>query len=356
MTRNRVFVKLTQWEHWPTLLFYIPLLPFFLWRSIVARHPIFYTIANPGMLYSGNGTESKFASLALLPPEHRPESLLLTRDVQVDNLQNQLDQKHLTFPLIAKPDIGFRGYLVKKIDDLETLQKYVKMIRDDVIVQEFIPYENELGIFYHREPGQNQGKITSVTIKKFIRLTGDGKRTLSQLIEDDDRAYLYMDLFSSMHRENMGDILPKDKRFTLSVIGNHSKGTQFINGNHLINEEMERLMDHICRGIKGWYYGRLDIKFESMDKLLQGKNFKILEINGIISEPTHIYDATHETASYFNALKCINKHWNLMAGIATKLHREHHIPYPDILPYCKNMLWLRSHTRKLKKLNAKGLE
>jgi len=29
MRRNPVFVKLTEWEHWPTFMFYLPLLPFF---------------------------------------------------------------------------------------------------------------------------------------------------------------------------------------------------------------------------------------------------------------------------------------------------------------------------------------
>ncbi len=140
---------------------------------------------------------------------------------------------------------------------------------------------------------------------------------------------------------------------TLSVIGNHSKGTQFINGNHLINDELEEFIDTICQQTQGWYYGRLDIKYNSYDKLLKGMDFKILEVNGIISEPTHIYDASYKSASYFKALKSINSHWNIMGEIAQKLHKEQHIPYPSFMAYIKNMLWLRSHTRKLKKLNAK---
>ena len=352
MKRNPAFVKMTQWEHWPTLAYYIPLFPFFLWRSIKAGHPIFYTIANPSILFSGNGTESKFKTLGLLPQSLIPKSLLFTQNDSVVELQTRIIKNKIDFPLIAKPDIGFRGYLVKKIDSLRELENYLQHVQEDVIIQEFIPYENELGIFYHRIPGQKKGHITSVTIKKFIKIKGDGHLSISELIQKDDRAFLYANLFHAIHQEKIEHILNKGEEMTLSVIGNHSKGTQFINGNHLINDELEEFIDKICQQVQGWYYGRLDIKYNNYDKLLYGEGFKILEVNGIISEPTHIYDASHKDASYFKALKSINTHWNIMAKIAQKLHKEQHIPYPSISAYYKNMLWLRAHTKKLKKLNA----
>lgn len=352
MKRNPAFVKFTQWEHWPTLAYYIPLFPFFLWRSVKAGHPIFYTIANPAILFSGNGTESKFKTLDLLPEPLKPKSFLFSQNDSIEELQKKIAENDFEFPLIAKPDIGFRGYLVKKIDSMGALQNYLQHVDEDVIIQEFIPYENELGIFYHRIPGHKKGCITSVTIKKFIKVIGDGHLTLAELIQKDNRAFLYANLFQAIHHDKLGHVLNKGEKMTLSVIGNHSKGTQFINGNHLINEELENFTDKICQQVQGWYYGRLDVKYKSYEQLLKGEDFKIIEVNGIISEPTHIYDATHENASYFKALKSINSHWDIMAKIAQKLHRDQHIPYPSMLAYFKNMLWLRAHTKKLKKLNA----
>ncbi len=351
MKRNPDFVKITRWEHWPTLAYYMPLFPFFLWRSIKAGHPIFYTIANPAILFSGNGTESKFKTLGLLPESLIPKSFLFKQTDPAAELQKIILNNKFDFPLIAKPDIGFRGYLVKKIDSLGGLRNYLQHVKEDTIIQEFIPYENELGIFYHRIPGQKKGRITSVTIKKFMKVTGDGLLTVSELIQKDDRAFLYADLFQAIHQNKLGHILNKGEKMTLSIIGNHSKGTQFLNGNHLINDELEDFIDTICQQLEGWYYGRLDIKYKNYEQLLKGEDFKILEINGIISEPTHIYDATAKNASYFKALKSINTHWNIMAEIALKLHKEEHIPYPSISAYYKNMLWLRAHTKKLKKLN-----
>jgi hypothetical protein len=352
MKRNPVFVRLTQWEHWPAFVYYIPLLPFFFIRSLKAGHIIFFFIANPGLLYSGNGTESKFKTLGLLPETMKPKSWLIQKSANFDEEVEKFEALGFQFPVIAKPDIGFRGYLVKKINSMAELKSYLKKVNEDIIIQEFIPYEKELGIFYHRIPGEAKGKVTSITIKKFIQVTGDGQNNLSRLIRKDERAFLYYDLFEKIHKEKMSFVYPKGEIITLSVIGNHSKGTQFINGNHLIDLKLENFVDGICNNIEGWYYGRLDIKYESFEKLLQGESFKILEINGIISEPTHIYDASHKDAGFFRALKSINSHWRIMGKIAQKVHRDQGVPYPKVMPLIKNLLWLRSHTKKLKKLNA----
>lgn len=348
-------MRLTQWEHWPAIVYYIPLLPFFFIRSLKAGHIIFFFIANPGLLYSGNGTESKFKTLGLLPEGLKPKSWLVSKSTDLDVVEKKFKALDFRFPVIAKPDIGFRGYLVKKINGMAELKSYLKKVNEDIIIQEFVPYEKELGIFYHRFPGQARGKVTSITIKKFIQVTGDGKKTLSGLIRKDERAFLYYDLFEKIHKEKMGFVYPKGEIITLSVIGNHSKGTQFINGNHLIDARLESFVDGICNKIEGWYYGRLDIKYETFEKLLEGQSFKILEMNGIISEPTHIYDASHEDAGFFRALSSINAHWKIMGKIAQKVHRDQGVPYPQVLPLIKNLLWLRSHTKKLKKLNAKEL-
>lgn len=355
MKQNPAFVRLTQWEHWPAIVYYIPLLPFFFIRSLKAGHIIFFFIANPGLLYSGNGTESKFKTLGLLPEALKPKSWLVSKNVNFDAVAEKFEALGFEFPVIVKPDIGFRGYLVKKVNKMAELKSYLKKVNEDIIIQEFVPYKKELGIFYHRFPGEANGKITSITIKKFIQVTGDGKNNLSRLILNDERAFLYYDLFEKIHKEKMGFVYPEGEVITLSVIGNHSKGTQFINGNHLIDSKLENFIDGICNKIEGWYYGRLDIKYESFEQLLEGKSFKILEINGIISEPTHIYDAGHKDAGFLKALKSINAHWEIMGKIAQKVHHDQGVPYPEVIPLIKNLFWLRSHTKKLKKLNAKDL-
>lgn len=351
MKSKSFYIKLTQWEHWPTLLFYIPLAPFFIYRALKAKHLIHYLATNPNILYSGNGTESKHKTLNLVPEKYRPKGILISKNRNKKEILSQIKELSFDYPIIAKPDIGFRGYLVKKINDQKALINYLNLVDTGIILQEFIPYHNELGIFYHRIPGEKKGKITSVTIKKFIAVYGDGKSTLSELIQNDERAFLYYKLFKNIHRSNMNKVYKKKEKIVLTEIGNHSKGTQFINGNYLINSSLENLIDDLCNEIDGWYYGRLDIKYKDYESFLNGKDFKILEVNGIISEPTHIYDATSENASFYNCMKTINEHWDIMNDIAVKNHEVNGVVYPKIIPYLKNMAWLRSHSKKLKTLN-----
>ncbi len=351
MRKSAKWTRLTEWEHWPTYTYYVPLLPFFFMRSLKEGHPNHYLTANPGISYSGNGTESKFDTLSLVGEQHRPKSLLVTAENR-NHLEKQLREHGLHFPLIAKPDRGFRGYLVKKIDSWEALTKYLEQVKTETLIQEFIPYQKELGIFYHRYPGQDQGQVTSVTIKEFLKVKGDGSRTIEKLILEDPRAYLYADLFTRIHKEQIDRVLNPGEELVLSVIGNHSKGTRFVNGNHLIGPELNAFMDRICKPMKGFYYGRLDIKYQNHDLLLKGENFKVIEVNGIISEPTHIYDASHESASFLNALKTINSHWKIMSQIAHINHHKKQVAYPGVLEYIRNVRWLRRHSQMLKTLNS----
>lgn len=218
----------------------------------------------------------------------------------------------------------------------------------DIVIQEFIAFKNECGIFYSRNPSEEKGKITSITLKKFLCITGDGYSTIQELILSDKRAILYFDILSEIHQNNLKNIPKKGEEIQLSVIGNHSKGTQFLNGNHLISKELEQTFDDLSKTIPGWFYGRIDLKYNDFKELEKGKNFKILEINGIIAEPTHIYDA--EKSSYFEALKAIREHWKSLYEIATTNHQIHKVPYKSSKKFISEMFELRAYTKKVNAL------
>ena len=82
-------------------------------------------------------------------------------------------------------------------------------------------------------------------------------------------------------------------------------------------------MDEICSRIPAFYFGRLDIRYESRQLLEEGKSYTVLEVNGAGSEPTHIYDPRH---SLFFAWKEIIRHWWLLNKISRANHRLGH-PY-----------------------------
>jgi hypothetical protein len=327
-------------------MFYVPNLPYAFYLAAKAKHSAFFSAANPCIKSSGNGTESKFKTIELVPDKYKPKSVFVNAGSNFEAIIDKLNKKGITFPLIAKPDIGFRGLLVQKIQTKEELKTYLEKYPIAIIIQEFLDYKNECGIFYNKNPNEKEGKITSITLKRFLSVIGNGTSTLKELILLDNRAQLYVDLLEEVHQEKLLQVPLKGEKINLTAIGNHSKGTQFLCGAHLITKKLEKTFDSLSDSIPGWFYGRVDIKYNSFEELEEGENFKILEINGILAEPTHIYDATNY--NYFNALKAIRTHWKSIYLIATTNHNEYQVPYKSSRKFIKEMLELRAYTKKIK--------
>jgi hypothetical protein len=329
-------------------MFYIPNIPYAFVHGLIARNLIFYTAVNPGIRNSGIGAESKHEILNLLPKEYVPKSVLHRKDDTIENTLTELQNSKISYPMIVKPDIGFRGLLVKKVENKQELIQYLKKYPIDIIIQEFLTHEFECGIFYYRHPQEKSGKVSSITLKEFLTIIGNGKSTTKELVQSDDRAFLYYDLIKDDPLIDWELVLEKDQSLKLSSIGNHSKGTRFISGNHLINEELEKSMDVLNHQVDGWFYGRLDIKYHSLEELYQGK-FKVLELNGILAEPTHIYDASKIT--YWKALKTIRTHWKQLYKIARYNHDYQNVSYRKTFPFIREMLALKAYSNRLKRLS-----
>lgn len=309
--------KFTNWEYWPSFMFYIPVVPYAFYLALKSRSFGFFSAVNPCMEGSGHGLESKYDTVQLLPTKYKPKTIFIKVGDKISTILPKLISNNIKFPLIIKPDIGFRGLLVKKINSEKELNQYINKYNSiNLIAQELISYKNECGIFYYKIPGEKAGTITSITLKKYLTVIGNGKSTILELTQKDDRAKIYVDLISELNKDKLYTIPLKNEEIVLNIIGNHSKGTQFINGNHLINKELIFFFDKLSNSIEGWNFGRVDIKYNNFEELKKGVNLKLIEINGIISEPTHIYDASKGT--YFDALKAIKKHWKLIHSIGVK--------------------------------------
>jgi hypothetical protein len=343
--------KFTNWEYWPSYMFYVPLLPYAFYLALKARSFGFFSAVNPGIDGSGNGLESKYKTIQLLPVKYCPNTIFIGKGKHIEEIIQKITKNNISFPLIIKPDIGFRGLLVAKIINENELSSYLKKYNSiNLIIQEFVEFKNECGIFYHRIPGEKTGKITSVTLKKYLTVIGDGISTLSDLIINDERAKNYLELITELNKDRL-ELIPKNKEeVVLNVIGNHSKGTQFINGNYLINMELENFMNKIDAEIEGWFYGRIDVKYHNFEELLKGENFKIIEINGVISEPTHIYDASK--GSYFKALKSIKNHWKLIYIIGDKNKKLNKEKYTNLRYLLSLYFNYKKYIKKVNALNA----
>lgn len=348
MAKINLFKKFTAWEYWPSFMFYVPNLPYALYLVTKARNFTVYSAVNPAIKSSGNGTESKFETLKLIPDEYKPSSIFVSSKRSFETVVQELHKQGIDYPIIAKPDIGFRGMLVEKIHSDHELKVYLEAYPLNIILQEFIDLPNECGIFYHCMPNAEKGTISSLTLKSFLSVQGNGISTLAELVAFDKRAQHYTKMLEVKHKDRWYSIPEKGRIVLLSDIGNHIKGTQFINGNHLITPRMEEMMDAVNEKIEGWYYGRLDVKYTSMEALEKGEGFIILEINGIISEPTHMYDSYNTT--YFQALKSIRDHWNYVYNIGL-INIKNGVKTKDFFEFWKEIKWLIKYSKKVKKLS-----
>lgn len=341
-------IKLLNWEYWSTNAFYWPMFIYGPLLALRARHACFFTAANPGIKSGGLGVESKYETITKIPDAYRPATIFIKAGTSFQEVLKLIDQAGIDFPLIAKPDIGFRGLLVKKVKQADALKEYLEKYDINFLIQEYVDYPAEVGVLYYRLPDQETGCITSVTLKEFLHVTGDGYSTVLELVQESPRALLQEERIKKNYSALLDQVPSKGEKVNLGTVGNHCKGTRFINGNHLIDEQLIQTFDKISSQIPGFNYGRYDIRCAGMEALKEGKDFKILEVNGVCSEPTHIYDPEH--ISYFGALKAIIRHWSLIRKISSANHRLG-VPYTSFSSIFREVRNLKAYGKKIEDIS-----
>jgi hypothetical protein len=309
------------WEFWPAWLFYPPVAVYCLWLAIKYRGLTAPAAANPGIFAGGLVGESKMATLKdlmLTNPEFTAAAELVTgasleaRRRSLTEIRARLD---LQFPFIIKPDLGQRGAGVKLISRPEQAEDYLRHTSAPLLAQRYAPGPLEAGIFYYRFPHEPRGKIFAITEKIFPEVTGDGHRTIFELIQHDARARLIAGTYLNRLGARATEVLPAGDRLRLVEAGNHAQGCIFRDGWRLWSPELAARIDEISRKLDGFYIGRYDIRYENEHALRTGTRFQIVELNGAASEATSIYDARN---SLWSAYRTLFRQWELVFAIGAE--------------------------------------
>ena len=320
-------VKLKHFEFWNTHLFHLPVYLYWLYLSFRARSPFFFSAANPGIETGGLLGESKYRILEKIDKRYLPTTLYYENVPTVEQLLKELAREKITFPFVVKPDIGQGGWMVDMILDRQDLDRFLAKIKMPFMVQEYVDDPLELGVLYYRLPHEPRGRISSLAIKELLSVTGNGKDSVQALLALNPRARHSLQKLSPGKKISLHHVPSKGKTIQVSFIANHSYGTKFLNGNDQIDEQITQLFDTLSKNISGFYFGRFDIRCESMEALKKGE-FRILELNGVGSEPLHIFDPTEKLR---RAYRTAFLHWkaiyrismiNMKAGIACMTWRE----------------------------------
>jgi membrane protein DedA with SNARE-associated domain len=321
----KVRPKLSHHEFWPAWLFYLPLVPWFLLLSLRYRSFTVWTAANPVIPAGGVVGESKAEILSALPDEFAvPTHLIPSGDI-ADRLRIASNCPW-PYPWILKPDAGQRGAGVRKIGSISDVRDYLESTSDYIIAQPYHPGPFEVGVFYYRLPGQEHGRIFSITDKIFPVVVGDGRRTLESLIRAHPRYSRQVAVFLARHADRRDLVLAEGREFPLALAGNHCQGTLLRDGSHWRTPALEYAIDAIARQVPGFHFGRFDIRFTDAGEFRRGHGFAILELNGVTSESTNIYDPSW---SVWRAYCTLFRQWAIAFRIGS-MNRDNKHAYEPV--------------------------
>ena len=293
------------------------------------RSATLFTAANPSILAGGVVGEPKFdilgglagaseyvARFALIPATFPSQAR--TRLVE-DFMENNA----LAFPVVLKPNHGQRGSGVVIVRSAAALAERLEQLCADTIVQEYVPGK-EFGVFYYRRPSEPNGHIFSVTEKIFPSVVGDGRRTLEQLILDDERAVCAARLYRERHKDHLDTVLEQGVDYPLTELGSHCRGALFLDGARLITPALTQRFDAIAKTFDGFFFGRFDVRATGgLEQFQSGEGFKILELNGVTSEATHIY---HPGTPLVRAYRVLIEQWRIAFEIGAENRARGVIP------------------------------
>jgi hypothetical protein len=299
---------LSFFEFWPMWAFYPPVALYAAWLMLRHRGALLPTVANPSFPAGGLVGESK-SQILEMAVRHAGDAVAPFVAIDRPSLSEQAlqgstvdDEVHaalarlrgagLALPVVAKPDLGCRGVGVKLIRSPQQLRGYLDSFPRGarMILQRFVDFEGEAGVFYVRRPGEPRGRIVSITLKYFPHVVGDGQRSLRELILADPRAGRLPHLYLHRHAERLDSVPRCGEAVRLAFAGSHSRGAIFRDGSHWVTPAMEARFDAIAKSLPEFWFGRFDVRFADFAQMRAGGDFTIVEVNGAGAESTHIWD------------------------------------------------------------------
>lgn len=293
--RTRWSIRLERarrWEFWPAWLYYLPIVAWILLLGLRHLRPTVFTAANSALDAGGVVGEHKFQALA--PLQHNAPDLaaVCTRIAAGDGPLRHTAALRFAevhgYPVVLKPDIGQRGRGVFIARNAAAVHDYLARFNGAVIAQQYIDGD-EFGIFIARMPDQPQVQVLSIVHKTFPQVTGDGQRSLQQLILDDARARLIADTLFARWAEDLQRVPDSGESIALVEIGAHCRGSLFLDATARVTPALVATLTRLADAVPGYAFGRLDLRAPSIEHLQRGDGLRVLELNGVTAESAHIY-------------------------------------------------------------------
>jgi hypothetical protein len=206
----------------------------------------------------------------------------------------------LRFPVVAKPDLGWCGYGVRRIDGTHELEAYLAAFPQGaaLMLQAYLDDPGEAGIFYVRHPHQSCGRLLGILLRHYPQVIGDGVSTVAQLVGADTRLRRTMD--NPQHEcDYRGEYVPAMAEVVrLSLIASTRVGGRYEDGSDYATPELTAAIEAIAQDMPQFHVGRFDVRYRTLQDLRCGR-FTIMEVNGAGSEAVHAWDPKYSIAEVY---------------------------------------------------------
>ncbi len=283
-------------ESLPKWLNLVPIVVQWLCLSLRYRSITLPSSANPAVTTGGMVGEGKMEYLNIMGPHAlsaTASTTSITAGIQgaCSEATNAMKRHGLDFPVVVKPDLGWCGYGVRRIDNPAELERYLDAFprHERVVIQRWVDEPGEAGIFYMRRPEQQAGEVIGMLLRHFPRVVGDGRHTVKELIAADARTRRLGRDGASEACCDLGRTPHFGESVRIATVGSTRVGGRYEDASAWVTPKLATAIDAIARDMKDFHVGRFDIKFTTLESLLAGA-FTIIEVNGAGSEAVHAWD------------------------------------------------------------------
>jgi len=320
-------------ERLPKSLLCVPLVLQWLYLAARYRSLTLPSVVNPGIETGGLVGESKAACLDAISAEFAP---FVAATLRVRPGQDGVAIRRAAgqdYPLIVKPDIGWCGYGVRRVNDDDELRRYATEFPGDAtfLLQDFVAGPGEAGIFYRRAPSAPSGSIVGMAIRHQPCVTGDGKTRLRDLIASDARLAHQSHAYQLALGEVAFSRIPAlGETITLTTVASLRVGGRYELAMRLRTDRLEQRIDAIARSMPEFHFGRFDVRFGTEDELRLGE-FRIIEVNGAGSEAIEYWDPS---LGLIEAYRGVFRKQEMLFELASEFRRAGHVPI-GIMPLAR---------------------
>jgi len=300
-TRPRV----GRFERLPKWLNLVPMVVQWFWLGIGYRSLTLPSALNPGITAGGligEGKSEYFRAMGAVATAATAPFISCTKLPGCDagGLEARFGEVGLDYPVVAKPEIGWCGFGVRRIDDASALADYLARFPtgEDFILQRYLDEPGEAGLFYVREPGQSSGGLVAILLRAFPSVIGNGMDDMGTLVRRDARARRGMHDSKHAARFDPRYVPAVGEMVRVATVASTRVGGGYEDGTRLRTAALDAKVDAIARDMGDFHVGRFDVRYATPAALAAG-DFTIMEVNGAGSEAVHAWDPRYGIADVY---------------------------------------------------------